>query len=806
MQEKKSHIQLYGMNKMKNSIKKKLLKQTQSIIILCSLSIGLWTYFNLKTAIEQTKVAELAIKSNIMAHHTDHFLSTQKLNIKFIASSPLIKNSLIAAKNEASFNQIALNDYFAETNKLDKSTIKEIFLITKEGKIIATTKQKKISAHQQQAFYYLKNKEKISVSDPFPSKRLDDYYLIFTHPIQEKGEFLGNLVTINRTDQLYDVMLDSKNQGKTEETYIINKNGVMISPSRFLQKVILKQKVITPNTRDFISTKTNYSDSIKRLNTKPFINYRNALVYGSHKKIEEANWLCIAEINKKEALKPLRKMAVNIIIIVIIFCVIGTISTSYIIAGFSKTINIFQEGITKMASGDLKHRINTNTDDELNILAQGFNNMAAKLQISNKNLKNSYNNLEAKIDEKTKESENAKKAALSLMQDANMEKENTKMTLRKLQYTNEKLRNLSQAIEQSPISVVIADDDAKIIYINPKFTEVTGFEEKEIIGKDLKFITTQKQSDDFYQKIWEQISSGNEWKGAFENQKKNGETYWEQSLISPVFDDERKITHYLLVKEDKTLQKKYEEALKQAKTEADNANKAKSAFLRNINHEIRTPINAIIGISHIVLKSNLPKKEHEYIEKIQSSAESLAEIVNDILDYSKFESDKMQINITKFKLNNILENIQNIVSIKIKEKQIDFKYTIKKNTPNELYGDPVQITQLLLNIVNNAIKFTHKGHVKINVESKTTEDNKILLQFAVQDTGIGLSEQEIQNLFVAFTQADTSTTREYEGTGLGLYISKKLIEMMNGKIWVKSKKDQGSTFFFNIEVEKADAK
>lgn len=789
---------------MKNSIKKKLLKQIQSIIILCSLSIGLWTYFNLKTAIEKTKLSELNIKANILAHHTDHYLETNKQNIKFIASSPILKSSLYASLQNEPYNKKDLNDYFNNSHKLDKFTITEIFLINKEGKIIATTKPKRIPTHQQQAFYYLKNKDKISVSDPFPSKHMDDYYLIFTAPIYKKNNFLGNLVTINRTNQLYDVMLDAKNQGKTEETYIINKNGLMVSPSRFLQKVILKQKVITPNTRDFISTKTDYTDTIHKLNTKPFLNYRNALVYGSHKKIEEADWLCIAEINKKEALTPLKKMAINIIIIVIIFCIIGTISTSYIIIGFSKTINIFQEGITKMASGDLNHRIQTKTDDELNILAQGFNNMATKLQITNKNLKHAYNNLETKIEEKTKESENAKKAALSLMQDANMEKENTKTTLRKLQYTNEKLRNLTQAIEQSPIGVVIADDESKIIYINPKFTEVTGYNEKEIIGADLKFITAQKQSNEFYQEIWEQISSGKEWKGSFENQKKNGELYWEQSLISPVFNDEGKITHYIMVKEDKTLQKRYEEALKQAKIEADNANKAKSVFLRNINHEIRTPMNAIIGITHIVLKSDLPEKELQYLEQIQTSAESLAEIVNDILDYSKFESDKMEINIKNFKLNNILENIENIVSIKIKEKGIDFKYSTNKNTPNNLKGDPVQITQLLLNIVNNAIKFTHKGYIKINIEAKTTEDNKILLQFSVKDTGIGLTEEETQNLFVAFAQADTSTTREYEGTGLGLYISKKLIEMMNGKIWVKSKKNQGSTFFFNIEVDKAD--
>lgn len=783
---------------MNDSIKNKFLKNSISLILLISIAISVWSFVNFKNLLKIKIRTRLNNNAMLVAAHIDSIITEQKKLINLIAQTPLIKNTLLAHKEDSKTDTYLLNNYLSFIQKNNNENIYEINIVSESNKIIASTATFNLHLIEKE-LQHLDTPDNTSIIGPKYSKSFDQHYLIFKKSIVANNQFIGTLFIKFSLKNIFNFMSKKNDQFRTEETYLINKKGLMISPSRFLQKVILKQKVITPNTVDFLNKQFTKKLN-RRDNNKSYANYRNARVYGANYRLQELEWLCVSEINRNEALNPLRDITIGIIILSLMFCIASIFSIVYIFSDFTKTINIFKEGIKKIAAGDLDHKITIKSNEELNVLAEGFNQMAVQLKETNTNLKKSYSNLEQKIKDKIHESENAKKAALSLMQDANMEKEKTKLTLNKLQYTNQKLRNLSQAIEQSPIIVIITDINAKITYANPKFTETTGYTQKEILGKNLKFIIAKRQNDEFYQKIWDKISHGHEWKGVYENQKKNDEIYWEQTLISPVFNEERKITHYMAIIEDISLRKIYEEALKEAKKEADDANQAKSLFLTNMNHEIRTPMNAIIGMTHLALKADLPEKEHGYIEKIKTSTESLLQIVNNILDYSKIESKKIEISDTNFYLSDIFENISNILAAKTKEKKLEFLFNIKPNVPNFLKGDPARITQILLNIVSNAIKFTHQGRVIVSVDIAKKEDSTLLLQFAVSDTGIGMTADQINKLFVAFSQADTSTTRKYDGTGLGLFISQKLVKIMNGDIWVKSEKDKGSTFFFTVET------
>jgi two-component system sensor histidine kinase/response regulator len=512
----------------------------------------------------------------------------------------------------------------------------------------------------------------------------------------------------------------------------------------------------------------------------------------------------------------------------------------------------------------------------------------------------------------------------------------------------EELQKLSSAIEQSQVSVVITDPNGTIEYVNPKFTQVTGYSFDEAVGQNPRILNAGFQSAEFYKGLWGTIKAGNVWQGELANKKKNGEIFWENVTISPLRNKEDQITHFVAVKEDITERKQASEALKnseerlaqiinflpdptwviesegkvvtwnramealtgvaaedmvgrgnyeyalpfygerrpilidlvrewnpeyekkylsikkegntlvseshhpnlgdggmylmgtasllydaagqvagaieslrditerrhmedeliEAKHLADEANKAKGDFLANMSHEIRTPMNAVIGMTHLALKTELTSKQRDYLRKIQSSANSLLSIINDILDFSKIEAGKLDMESIDFNLDEVMDNLANLVTVKAQEKKdLEVLFAMAQGVPRFLVGDPLRLGQILINLANNAIKFTERGEIVVSTELLRQNEERVTLKFAVSDTGIGLTPEQAGKLFQSFSQADTSTTRKFGGTGLGLAISKRLVEMMDGEIWVESQPGQGSTFnftaTFGIGKEKA---
>ncbi|GAB0057579.1 Sensor histidine kinase RcsC [Candidatus Magnetaquicoccaceae bacterium FCR-1] len=269
------------------------------------------------------------------------------------------------------------------------------------------------------------------------------------------------------------------------------------------------------------------------------------------------------------------------------------------------------------------------------------------------------------------------------------------------------------------------------------------------------------------------------------------------TVRAPFYDGKGRLLGLLGIGRDITERKAVEQAMAEARRAAEEATKAKSDFLANMSHEIRTPMNAIIGMSHLALQTELNQKQRNYIEKVHRSAENLLGIINDILDFSKIEAGKMTMERIDFRFEDVMDHLANLVGIKAEHKGLELLFDTRPDVPMGLIGDPLRLGQVLVNLGNNAVKFTDRGEIVIGVERVAEVGQSVELHFWVKDSGIGMTPEQLGKMFQSFSQADSSTTRKYGGTGLGLAISKNLVELMDGRIWVESELGKGSVFHFH---------
>ena len=373
-----------------------------------------------------------------------------------------------------------------------------------------------------------------------------------------------------------------------------------------------------------------------------------------------------------------------------------------------------------------------------------------------------------------------------------------------LRQSEEKFRLTTDAATDA---IVLMNSDDEVTYWNKGAQATFGFSEAEMLGESLheKVIPMadgamvaaglagfRKSGKGSVVGITREVHA----------QRRNGEVFpCEVSVSGVQLDGE---WHAVGIIRDITDRKKSEKLLMQAMQEAELANEAKGMFLANMSHEIRTPMNGIIGMTDLLLKTKTDDKQRDFLEKIKYSSSTLLNIINDILDYSKIESGMLKIESARFNLNNILDSVRALIELKAKEKGLEFNINLSPEVENEYLGDSVRIIQILLNLCSNAVKFTKQGSIDIRVKVLRHFEKEVMLQFDVMDTGIGIPEEYQQKMFQSFTQADLSTTRKYGGTGLGLTISKKLANMMEGDIWCNSQEGRGTTFSFSVGLMKAD--
>lgn len=387
--------------------------------------------------------------------------------------------------------------------------------------------------------------------------------------------------------------------------------------------------------------------------------------------------------------------------------------------------------------------------------------------------------------------------------------EQTERMLNRFQVADSERQAVLDAATQ--LSIIATDLDGQIQMFSSGASTLLGFAASNMVGR--KNIQSLHLADEI-EKYGSDISgvaasslSGMAVFGQYVKQKhtlaqewlykcQNGTLLPVNLSITGLWDSGGLMTGYLFTAMDLTIHKQLEFELREARDVAESANVSKGDFLARMSHEIRTPMNGIIGMAHLLKKTEKNKQQADYIEKLQGSANTLLRLINDILDFSKIDAGKLVLEAIPFNLEDVLGNVANVISLQAEKKRLEFLFHIDPQVPYNLDGDPLRLGQVLMNLAGNAVKFTEQGEVVIVVNVEESNEETVCLRFTVRDSGIGLQEEQIKSLFTPFSQADDSITRKYGGTGLGLAICKQLTEMMNGQIWAKSELGEGSDFIF----------
>jgi len=593
-----------------------------------------------------------------------------------------------------------------------------------------------------------------------------------TAPLLDKnGDKVGVFAIQIKLQQLYNQISNTVGNSQSRVHYLVDQTSTLISPIKN-NDGILSRKITSPPVlqwaRESFNANANananannlwFSDDLsKRLYTGAGGN--EVIGFSLPIKVANINWLLISEIDQSEALASIELLEMTTLLLIIVFAVCALIVGLYQSRKIVKPIDSLSKATLAMAHGNFDQAVEIQSNDEIGTLASSFNHMRITRREYLSTIQEQKDSIEAALNEVSEQ---------------------------------------KFALDQHSI-VARTDLKGTITYVNELFSKISGFSKEELIGNNHRILNSAYHDTAFFTGMYDTISSGNVFRAEICNQNKAGELYWVDTTIVPDKDEHGELKGYTAIRTDITHIKKAEQDLLIAVEAAEEASHAKSSFLANMSHEIRTPLNGVIGMTNLLLDDELSKKQYDRAQIVSRSATSLLSIINDILDFSKVEAGKLNLEIIDFDLRTLMSDIANSLVYRAEEKNIEFICPSNPIKAHWFKGDPGRIRQIFTNLIGNAIKFTEYGEVSVNAQVITNGGKPYLLA-EISDTGIGLTPEQQGSLFERFTQADNSTTRKFGGTGLGLAISKQLVELMGGELSVESTLNEGSTFFFTIELE-----
>jgi len=570
------------------------------------------------------------------------------------------------------------------------------------------------------------------------------YATIATPAKTNDGRLLGVVMVLLDAAKLIELLTDSYGLGETGEILVATRSGdeirYLIAPrdGAFVvdaTRVPIMAAAIAGES-GFESTDYDGIDVLARY---------GPIEYQPH---EVQLWGLVAKMDAAEAYAPVAALGQRLLGLVAASSILGVVIAYFLARGFTRPIRRLTEAARIFGRGDLTIRTNVRSNDEIGMLAAVFNRMAERVATA-------HQTLEQRVERRTAERDQFFSMSLDMLCTAGL--------------------------------------DGYFKTINPMFGKILGYTDAELLERPfLEYVHPDDKK--MTVGVFTGLLQGNDLVD-FQNRYlcKDGSYRW-LSWSCPGAKPGDDLLY--AVARDVTDQKRFEAELEEAKQTAEAATRAKSEFLANMTHEIRTPMNGIIGMTGLLNNTSLSDEQRDLLRLTQESADSLLRLVNDILDFSKIEARKLDLDSVGFSLRDCVGKVGRTLSIPAASRDIGLHYRVDPGVPDDLVGDPGRLRQIVLNLADNAIKFTDEGEVIIDVNEETRADETITLHFSIRDSGIGIPPEQQQSIFEAFSQADSSTTRRFGGTGLGLSIASQLVRLMGGRIWLESESGQGTTFHF----------
>ncbi len=579
--------------------------------------------------------------------------------------------------------------------------------------------------------------------------------------LDEGGNKLGVFAIQLRFDRIFDLLHSTTSAESTLTDYLVDKEGQLQTPvgkddwSDVLSRVIDTERVRLSQNEQMTDAEVSISE---------YIGPAGKTVLGVHHqmKLADINWVLISEINRDEVLASAGRLAELILILIGFTSIILIFVAVYLARRITRPIASLADASMKVAAGEIDQYVEINSNDEIGKLASSFNHMLDMRQFHEQALEQSA---------------------------------------REAQYSLDALADQKFALNQHAI-VAVTDGGGTITFANDKFSEISGYSHDELIGNNHRILKSGYHDPEFFTEMFKKITSGQVWHAEVCNKAKDGSLYWVDTTIVPFVGDNGP-ENYIAIRTDITERKRTEDALIEAKFEAEAAVLAKGEFLASMSHEIRTPMNGVLGMLGLLLNTDLDHDQAHKAKIAQSSAKSLLTLINDILDFSKIEAGKLDLEIIDFKLHDMLGDLAEAMALQAQTKGLELILDLTAVGETMVRGDPGRLRQILTNLISNAIKFTSEGEITIRVELQEMEDQTWKFCCNVIDSGIGIPVEKIESLFDSFSQADASTTRKFGGTGLGLSIVRKLCELMDGIVHASSVDGQGSNFEVNVILQKS---
>jgi PAS domain S-box-containing protein len=657
--------------------------------------------------------------------------------------------------------------------KLENPEFLHISIINPDGKVVVSSHKDFVGKDFSNKDFFINGKKDYTVSD-YHEPEYDGSRLHIAGPLTQDGEFLGVVAVSSDGKTMESVMTEYSGLGETGQIYLINKEGYMITPSRFKEDTFLKEKVDTLNARNC------FSGAVLKDIAK-YKDYRGSFVLGTYQYIPEMQWCLLAEIDESEILAPARDLLKFSIIRVLVVLTIFFIVTLLLAKMISKPIIALHHGIEIIEKGNLDHKVATTSKDEIGQLSRAFDQMTLAIKQSRAEVDQKVVKQTEEITKKSIDLANQQKAVLNILEDVQEEKQKS------INLAHD-LKKFQLAVANSSEHIVITDSEGIILYANQAVQTITGFSPQEIIGN--KVGTKENwgglMDKATYQNLWQTVKTSKKpFTGEINNKKKTGEKYIAQANIVPILNNQQQVAFFVGIERDIT--------------KAKEIDRMKTEFISLASHQLRTPLSAMKWFLEMLLHGDageLSKEQTEYITNIDQSNERMIALVNALLNISRIESGRIIIDPELTNLEELVKTVTTELKPKLEAKKQNIIVSAHHSLP-KINLDPKLIRNVYQNLLTNAIKYSPaESDITIMISKK---DDQIISQ--ISDSGAGIPIKEQTKVFQKFYRGENIVKLETDGNGLGLYLVKAVIESSGGKIWFKSEEKKGTTFWFSLPLK-----